>query len=130
LSEFFIAPDHAASRPFRRFCGTRMTLSMAPSEVPSITPMERPSRRFAAASSSSSASSDTASSYCAADNGTRRGGDSRISLEFFFANHGRAGRGAKVKRSAGTVRRARTLLPERSPSEAREVRRAPNDFRT
>ena len=103
LSEFRIASDYAASRPFRRFCGKGMTPPIPLSEAPSITPPEAPARRFAATSSSSSASKDTASSYCAADNGTRRGGSSRISpLELFFANHRRASGGAK-KRMQGKV---------------------------
>lgn len=83
------------SRPFRGFRGKEMTLPIAPSEVLPVASPESTARRFAATSSSSSASNDTASSYCAADNGTRRGGNSRISpLELFFANHRRAGRGA------------------------------------
>jgi hypothetical protein len=63
LSEFVSAPNHAASRPFPCSSGNGTTLPIAPSEAPSITPPERPARRFAATSSSNSANSDTASSY-------------------------------------------------------------------
>src|SRR5579862_7515123 len=61
LSEFVGRPDHAASRPSRRCRGKLITLPIPLSKAPPITPMERPSRRFAATSSSSSANSDTAS---------------------------------------------------------------------
>lgn len=90
LSEFGSAPDHAASRPFRRFCGKAMTPLITPSETPPVAPPEATPPRFtSAASSSRSASSDTASSYCDAGNDTRRGGKSRVSrlFEFLFANH-------------------------------------------
>jgi hypothetical protein len=59
LSEFRVALDHAASRPFRRVCGNGTTLPIARPEALRITPTERPARRFAATSKSSSASSDT-----------------------------------------------------------------------
>src|SRR5581483_5959864 len=99
LSESVRTPNHAVSRPIRPSSGNGTTLPMPLAEAPSITPTERPSRRFTATSSSNPASSDTTSSYCAADNGTRRGGNSPTSpLELFFANHRRASRGAKLKR--------------------------------
>ncbi|HET8606009.1 MAG TPA: hypothetical protein VFL66_03165 [Gaiellaceae bacterium] len=109
LSEFRPGPDHAASRPFRRFRGSGMTLPITPSEAPSITPPKPTPRCFpSAASSSSSANSDAASSCCADSNGTRRGGSSRISsLEFFFANHRRASRGAKIKTMCEKARASR-----------------------
>lgn len=71
-----------------------MTLPEAPAQTPPVAPPETNPARLAAASNSSSESSDTASSYCAAVSGTRCGGSNLIS-GVFFANHRRAGRGAK-----------------------------------
>lgn len=108
MSEFLVRPDHAASRPFPRFAGSGTTLPETPSKAPSITPTERPARRFTAASSSSSASRSTARACCSALSGTRRGGNNLTSLVLvlLFANH-RRGR----QRSRVSLRREREKPP-------------------
>jgi hypothetical protein len=65
LSDFDRAPDHAASRPFRRCSGNGITPPIAPPKTPPKAPGEVNARRFrTAASSSSSTNSATASCSC------------------------------------------------------------------
>jgi hypothetical protein len=85
LSAFRVTPGHAASRPFRRFCGNEMTLPIPLPEALSITPTERPSRDLASAARSRSTSSVTASRRCSSLNGTRLGARSLKSV--FLLSH-------------------------------------------
>lgn len=95
LSEFAPRPDHAASRPFRRFCGKEMTLPIAPSEALPVAPPEPLPRCFASAARSRSASRATASRRCSSLNGTRCGARSLKSVRLF--SHAGPGRGARTR---------------------------------